>query len=1668
MFAFIALFVLLMPIVSSAQSLVVNETFTKANQCWAGTTTIPLVHNWDTNGGCYSYSYCVMDDPCGGGNKVMRFRNIAGQNNTNCSGTWDTTNHRVEIIEDNATGGDTRPDAGQNMWLGFRFFVPSSWPQNGPMSPIINQIINVTAGDGTDWALRILSGGTIRDEQRISATNGSSANQHINTNIATIVRGGWHNFVMHQKRAGSGGIHRVWYNGNLVADYTGRTTGSNEADAWWKFGIYTRDADGSGTYDLYYDDVKVAYGTSDSQDLRSLVQPTTAPGVCGSTPPPPPPAEDEPDLGPALTNEACTVSQQPGTDGLIIVPDQVANLETAVETNTSKTILVKEGNYTVNNFQIGAGNIVKPYNCQVAQVLVTGTADNVMGEDNWTIAGMRFFCRGLDRNCLQMESAHNTTLRNNHITEIMKGGPHVIGNSDNVLLEGNLFESCPTCTQGNMVTVGDIRDPGGVGCTGEPCLYGHSPSDVTIRNNRFTSHTASGNTGAGGNHMLAIEGYSRLGLEVYDNVFTNPHNFWSAISLNSNWLRSGNALNGSANIYRNTIYGPFTGHGSANSPSGPAIYMQDATGCKAANDCPNHRIHHNYIRNSYTTEVSPDGRKLTGAFKGHSSRYTTATVEHNVDDNDQNIDPRETESVHGMIFRQNTFFTSGFYFLNEVCTDSHTADNLVFDSNAFYNSKVTDACAGSPDWLITNNVISSAVSSFAAGHLDAGNTTTAISFGNVTQGSEDFTITTAAESQKGALPVPTISSAAIGTDCVLNITMAPFNANGHNHGPISLFDKSKLTVKYDGVAQTINTGNIAANVLKASMAVCPDGADTVTFDATYGWCQDSADVGGEETGMNARCLPVTGQAVTNNASGGPPPAGGTFYVDKACVTNGNGLTATCGANGPWNTLKNAMEVAGCAGMEPGDILEVKGEGTLDLTCEGAGTHCYFEDNILVGQGCSGVIVQNAENEHVIIDGTQDIQGSTWTSIGSGVYECQGIGCSGAVGDYFAHRAWYNRGAGEEELSLIQSVRTCDTTLAAGFMRIDPVDQSICVKLSNSSNPASSSYFRVPWYTPAINGIAGDATNVTFRKNPSGTGTFHIQRYRNNGIEMDAPSNQGWRIEGLNIHDVMNRCVQILGADAGAAIKILNNTISFCGQEGIRLLGDTSTFEISGNTITDIQTSPEFELCSGVGAGCLAGMADNAKAIRLTTNNGGGGIVDGNTILRLGGGNRGNVRAINVETWNRNVTIRDNYIAHMSGLPQLGAGIVFSGTTAGFTNHGMLVYNNRIYDADVCINWNYGGDYSSQSGTTNYILNNTCAEPKNIGLLASWSSNAFLDGSVVVQNNIFSSTGATPPTLLASVPPSRATGWSTLQNNVWECDNCELVECEPEPCDDKTEIITWSGTTFASSATCDAGTDCVADLATVFGSSFSDNVYGDINVNLTGTDPNLHIAAPSIAIDAGRSLTQVSADYLGTTRPRGSAFDAGAFESAGSTTYALTQKSFKFFAPRSEDGENPMAAENSNVTVFTSSAFSIRFAVVASSGDAPPIDLSVWARKCTPSCGSWTLVNAASNATVGVYLLNNPARANGELISNQLTLGSNVFDPASKSIDALPNAISSSIVNNGQFEAEYHLGVSSAVSVGDTVELRIERSDGTDLDTYTATPSITIGKGRRKHHGGRWR
>ncbi|ETW96242.1 MAG: hypothetical protein ETSY1_27430 [Candidatus Entotheonella factor] len=520
---------------------------------------------------------------------------------------------------------------------------------------------------------------------------------------------------------------------------------------------------------------------------------------------------------------------------------------------------------------------------------------------------------------------------------------------------------------------------------------------------------------------------------------------------------------------------------------------------------------------------------------------------------------------------------------------------------------------------------------------------------------------------------------------------------------------------------------------------------------------------------------------------------------------------------------------------------------------------------------------------------------------------------------------------------------------------------------------------------------------------------------------------------------MDRCLAMFKGPGIARTTFINNKVSFCGQEGIRLVGDTGTFKVESNTITDIQTAPVFEKCGGVGTGCLSGFSDNGTAIRIVNPNGAGGLIANNTILRVGGGQDGNGRGINLENASANNIIENNYIAHIVVSPFIGYGILLSGSFAGDLHHNNIIRNNRLYNVDACYAQKYGGNFTSQAGARNYFVNNTCANPVEFGMISEGS--AVHDGNLNIQNNLFMADTQAP--VFLSVRSTGTPGWDNFTFNGLECTSCPTGHA----------IINYRGRTVLRDGDCTPMNNCLADLMTP---PIHSNVYGTTMVDTVGSEPKLDITSGSIGLDAGKTIAEVKQDYLGTPRPNGAGYDIGAFEVTDTPpSFVMTQKSFQFYGQFLAAGGEPLMALNQNIMGYSHSFFSLRFAITATAGNAPTKQLKLFARRCNSTCGSWSAVTENNNAPEGLYILNNPDRSNRHILANRLPLDGLTFNTEGVYIDDDEDPTVFTLNRNTQGEIEYSLGVTSAASLGDTIEVRMKESDGSDLDVYMVTPSITI-------------
>jgi hypothetical protein len=565
---------------------------------------------------------------------------------------------------------------------------------------------------------------------------------------------------------------------------------------------------------------------------------------------------------------------------------------------------------------------------------------------------------------------------------------------------------------------------------------------------------------------------------------------------------------------------------------------------------------------------------------------------------------------------------------------------------------------------------------------------------------------------------------------------------------------------------------------------------------------------------------------------------GTFYVDKSCSNNGDGTDATCAASsggiGPWNSLARASD---CPGMGEGDILEIRG-GT------------YREGTWQLGSGCSGtsgdnVIIQNYAGEDVTLDGTTDISGSTWTARGGGVFECTSGTCG--TSSKFPFTAWYDTGSGEERLVLVQTNRTCDSSVPVGGMRYTN-GGNVCAHLSDGSNPANADFFRIPFTNSAIQLYSSGVDYLTLRKNPAG-GSFKMERWRDHGITTTT-TNVGIHYEGLEIAWMMDRGInQTEGGQTAAGYRIIDNILHHIGQEGIRMSEDTSISNlVDGNTVYSIQSEPVFERCQ---YNCLQGFTDGGTGIRVVTAR--NATITNNTLYDIGGARTCRSYAIDLEYGCEDCLVDSNYIydstpADCGSPPNVPQGILISGPNT-HSYDGTVVSNNRIHNIYECLTVDLGG----ATGTVR-IVNNTCSEP----LIYGFEKQDGSGGTWEIANNIFTAESNTPRLLLKV-----NTSGYTQSHNVFYCPTCSAAGGD---------IVQWMGSTYERDSDCTPGDDCVGDLD-------PDSVYGDPGIVTSGAVPSLKMmSTSSLPHGLGLDSSCPPTDFEGDSRAGGC--DIGADEFAG--------------------------------------------------------------------------------------------------------------------------------------------------------------------------------------------
>jgi hypothetical protein len=536
-------------------------------------------------------------------------------------------------------------------------------------------------------------------------------------------------------------------------------------------------------------------------------------------------------------------------------------------------------------------------------------------------------------------------------------------------------------------------------------------------------------------------------------------------------------------------------------------------------------------------------------------------------------------------------------------------------------------------------------------------------------------------------------------------------------------------------------------------------------------------------------------------------------------------------------------------MVAGDHIQIRNR---------TGSQIYNEQNgyemvTLRGAGCQGVqgnpkVWENYPGENVILDGTLDIKGSTWTSIGGGVWSCSGGTCH-ALGSnrFYVWIAWWSKGATVDQEIYIQTTsQTCDSTVPVGYLRW--TGSAVCVHTPDGLSPATSTSFKIPYIAQAFGvNYADSPSHVKWQKNPSG-GSFTIRRFQAEGI-VTIQAHTDYIIDGLDIGYMMDRCIDfdsVNGGPLGGGYQVLNSHIHHCGQEGMHTPDDTGgLYRVDNNLFEYIQAPPVFPVCSA--AYCATwGMTDGGCAMRVLIPSATGGYIGNNEFRFVGGGRAGahTTSVINVEGGATNLIIENNYIHDSS--PKLGTGnagvagiLISSGPPANCTN--CTFRNNRFYNVDQGIAWEGNGD-----STTLKIYNNTFVNVYEFAIGQSYGS---IPGTIATTNNIFYN--STPP-VSAFISTGGESGFTSFTYNDFFCNGCA-----------GNTVLARTSTTYTAATVGNLGTG---------------NLAGDPNISLTGSPPTLNIlSASGAAFQRGTALTPTFPDYRGNARPTSGNWDIGAYE-----------------------------------------------------------------------------------------------------------------------------------------------------------------------------------------------
>lgn len=830
------LFVLLM-VSQSYADVVFTDDFESGN-----------LNKWTENGGCWPHSFNIVNDPVlGSANKVLRIRNVVGQDTSACpeGSPWRTQRtdpngnlfwvHRTEL---KPTANIANPvNEGDEVWWGGRIYIPTNYPvgwasDNDRTVVILNTI--PPPFDGGDFQNDISGNGTLRNRVRTATSR-----QYSITNLGPIVKGKWLNYVFHYRRStSSSGIAQVWIDDVLVVNYTGRTSQSTQTAGVWKNGLYIGfnilPLLPVGTvFDMYWDEQKIATGPNQYDNVV--------------------PTPVHPLVGRVVEPIHNTTTDPTGT---IIA---AAGCESVIESAAPGSVfLIDEGTCTTSNSFFLSGKTLYPHNG--ALVTLSGVASNVIDiGSNVTVAGITVDGANATR-CMTI-NGNNVTLRSNNI----RGGR----GGDCVRIEG-----------GDGITVKWNRINGG---GGPDSSNGH-----TLHCRGTGTSTTPTNISIFGNEL-----YKDAGEIGWTNWGSGTEDLYQqrncgAVTVTQNWFR-GQVSNGEEFVDLKETRDGFTQTFSYN--------FLDCRTLASAKDAMILQVESDHESNASTNTTDIYGNvfyrcdqgvahgALTYAASDEKPNQMVGDLYHNLFIADGDTDPilqiRELTTatiVHNTLVNGGLNFNTGAGSEPENQFDLY-AYNIHNSLGAISNTQFNaTSCVGNNIFGSTGSLSGSCTATNTLSPVFAGSCSGTTLDLNCTPTGPSFLLQPGADGfAQGALVPPRIESAEIGavSPTTLVVNMAAYHSTlAHDGRPVKGVQLSNVGVFYDNAPVVVSGSDIpSSEQIRLTMAEPVAPGVAVRIATSTGWCTDSSNLGhasdiiGHE--INALCA-TENFTVTNSLATLPP------------------------------------------------------------------------------------------------------------------------------------------------------------------------------------------------------------------------------------------------------------------------------------------------------------------------------------------------------------------------------------------------------------------------------------------------------------------------------------------------------------------------------------------------------------------------------------------------------------------------------------------------------------------------------------------------------------------------------------------------------------------------------------------------------------------------------